>query len=84
MSVHVASEPVGLVQKCRMCGFILADNRGERAVAIDPSWTAEQRAAAMRPSFWKPGAYVQVEGNMSGVVDVEERVDDPCDGKVKV
>lgn len=80
VKVHVAADPVGLKQTCRMCGYILSDNEG-RAVAIDPEWSEAQIRQALRPSFWAPGAYVAVDGNMSGTSDVEERIAHPCDAK---
>jgi hypothetical protein len=46
--VHIAGEPVGLVQQCRRCGATLIDYRNAAGIG---QWS---------PSWWAAGAFVGV------------------------
>ena len=77
MSVtHIASKPViiddRLIQRCGWCGEKLLDSKGTMA-PTNPDGTA--------PVFptWPDGALVQVDGNRSLVIEIEEPWELPAD-----
>lgn len=66
ITVHIAGEMIGGVQRCSRCGEILIDYRGAQVMAIPghptPSW-----------SGWAQGGFISVDGNQSAVAPNDAR-----------
>lgn len=71
--VHIASEPIGTIQKCSRCGKFLIDCEG--AMSIDGQGMA----------YWNPGSYIGQTSHCTFMMsrDAAEFDESQCGAKIQ-